>query len=775
MLTRSIVHAGHVFPGANLPFGMAKAVSDVVGERQGGFALDNSAVSGFSHMHDSGTGGGASFGNFPLFAQSGCPGDELNRCKFNKNDRAVNYTEGSPTAHPGYFSIQLNTSITAEMTTTNHTALYRFTFPNTPVPPFNLSGENEPGQLSPLLLADLADLSDSRINGTASVDPDTGRMTGSGTFVPTFGIGSYRLHFCADFQGASVRETGVFVNNRAGPEPKNITMVEDGLNNSPQILPAGVYTWFNAPEQNNQIVARVGVSFMSVEQACNHAETEIPDFDFNATESAAQEAWANKFSVVSIDTGAVNESLQTTFWSGFYRAHISPQDYTGENYLWESDEPYYDSFYCMWDSFRVIHQAITLFDPYSQTQMMRTLLDVYRHEGKLPDCRMSLCKGFTQGGSSADVVLVDAFLKNITQGIDWELCYQAIVSDAEEEPLNWAVEGRGGLTSWKSLNYIPADDFDPLGTGLFTRSVSRTIEYAYNDFCIAEMAREMGNQGDYEKYIESSHYWRNVWKQDQTSFMNETDTGFTGFLMPRYLNGTFGYQDTFTCSLLQNFTSCYLNPGGLETYEGSPWLYSFLAAPGDMAALIAAMGGRNEFVRRLDFWHEYPELAYMGNEQPFQTIFQYHHAGRPGKSAQRVHQYIPSQFNDSVPVGIPGNDDSGAMGSFVALTMMGIFPNPGTNHYYLTPPFFPEVNLTNGMTGNTITIRNINFDADYNNMYIQDATLNGEPYTKNYITHDFFLEGGLLELTLGANESSTWGTTQADSPPSLTTDNGIWS
>lgn len=117
------------------------------------------------------------------------------------------------------------------------------------------------------------------------------------------------------------------------------------------------------------------------------------------------------------------------------------------------------------------------------------------------------------------------------------------------------------------------------------------------------MAREIGNQGDYEKYIESSKYWINVWNPDQTSFMNETDTGFMGFLMPRYLNGTWGFQDTFACSLLQNFTSCYLNPGGTEFYEGSSWLYSFLAAPGDMAALIAAMGGRDNFVRRLDFWH----------------------------------------------------------------------------------------------------------------------------------------------------------------------------
>ena len=421
----------------------------------------------------------------------------------------------------------------------------------------------------------------------------------------------------------------------------------------------------------------------------------------------------------------------------------------------------------MWDSFRSIHQAITLFDPYSQSLMIRTLLDVYRHEGKLPDCRMSLCKGFTQGGSNADVVLVDSYLKNISQDIDWDLAYEAMISDAEDEPSNWAVQGRGGLASWKSLHYIPADDFDPYGVGPFTRSISRTVEYAYNDFCIASMAQRMGRQDDYEKYIERAGYWRNVYKEDQTSFINETDTGFTGFHQPRYLNGTFGFQDPLFCSHLLNFTSCYLNPNGHETYEGSPWLYTFFA-PADMAALITLLGGPDEFVRRLDYYHETDELVYMGNEQAFLTVFLYHHAGRPGKSAERLHSYIPSQFNATV-VGIPGNDDSGAMGSFVAMTMLGIFPNPGQDYYYIVPPFFREVSITNGLTGNTATIRNVNFDAGYGNVYVQSVTLNGEGYMKNYITHSFFLEGGVLELTLGPQESMIWGVGEENLPYSIST------
>ncbi len=217
------------------------------------------------------------------------------------------------------------------------------------------------------------------------------------------------------------------MNNRAGSEPKSLKIASNG--NFPPV-PAGAWTQFKAPA-NNQILVRVGVSFIGVEQACRNAETEIPDFGFDRVRMAAGDVWRRKLSVISVDKTGVSDMLQTVFWSGAYRAMISPQDYTGENPLWQSDEPYYDSYYCIWDSFRSIHPLLTLLDPESQTRMVRTLIDVYRHEGKLPDCRMSLCKGFTQGGSNADVVLVDSFLKNITDGVDWATGYEAVVSDAE--------------------------------------------------------------------------------------------------------------------------------------------------------------------------------------------------------------------------------------------------------------------------------------------------------------------------------------------------------
>ncbi|KFY00721.1 hypothetical protein V490_01238 [Pseudogymnoascus sp. VKM F-3557] len=763
-------NGGHAFAGASLPFGMAKSVADVNSkdERQGGFASDNSDITGFSHMHDSGTGGAASLGNFPIFAQTGCPGDNINNCKFTKVDRASRRINGSVEARPGYFAISLNTSIHTEMTVTNHTSLYRFKFPTNQTSNPTYSNQTNPAlPLSPLILVDLSDLPDSRIEGSIEVDPTTGRITGNGTFTPSFGIGSYSSYFCADFSGAAIRDTGVWMNNRAGSEPKHLTVATDGVNSPP--LPAGAWTQFHAPTSKNEILVRVGLSFISEAKACQNAEQEIPDFGFEKTLQAAEDAWRSKLSVVKIDATGISDDVQTVFWSGMYKSMISPQDYTGENKLWDSDEPYYDSFYCIWDSFRSVHPLLTIVDPTSQARMIRSLIDIYRHEGKLPDCRMSFCKGLTQGGSNADIVLADSYLKNITEGIDWATGYEAVVSDAEDEPLNWSVEGRGGLHSWKNLHYIPTDDFDPYGFGPFTRSISRTVEYAYDDFCIAEMAKGMDKHADAEKYLERSGYWKNMYNPEQTSLIDGKDTNFKGFLQPRYLNGTWGYQDPILCSPLYNFTSCYLSPGGHETYEGSSWLYTFFV-PQDMASLILTLGGPETYIKRLTYLHSYPDLLYLGDEQAFLPVFQYHYGGRPALSAVQAHTYIPSQFNNTFN-GIPGNEDSGAMGSFSSLAMMGLWPVSGQDVYLITPPFFKEVNITNGQTGKTAVVRNINFDAEYENVFIQSATLDGAPYHKNWISHSFYSQGGVLELTLGRNESA-WGTGHHDLPPSSSTSGG---
>lgn len=748
-------NGGNVFAGASLPYGLAKAVADVDGQNTGGFATDGSNVTGFSSVHDSGTGGNPSLGNFPLFPQV-CPDDaDVDSCRFRIGDRKVPYVNSSVVAEPGYFSVQLSTGIQAEMTVAQKTALYRFTFPE------GATGANtSTGTHHPLVLLDLTDLWQSRQNASISVDADTGRMMGNGTFLPSFGAGSYQLFFCVDFFGADIYETGVWVNNRAGTDPKDL-FVTRGFNLF--YLEAGGFVRFSSLTESSSVLARMGMSFISSEQACSNAELDIPNpaRNFDTLVGGAQNAWREKLSPVSVTAGGASDDLQTSFWSGLYRAMLSPQNYTGENPTWDSGIPYFDSYYCIWDSFRVQHPLLTIIDPAAQTQMIRSLLDIYQHEGWLPDCHMSLCNGWTQGGSNADNVLVDAYVKNLSSTIDWPLALAAIRQDAEVEPREWSKHGRGGLTSWKTRHYIPYLDFDPLGFGTNSRSISRTLEYAYNDFCLATLAAGLGQPDAYDTYFARSTNWQNLWKADQTSLINGTDTGFRGFFQPKYLNGTWGFQDPIACSNLASFCSLTTNPS--ETFEASIWQYQFLVAH-DTATLIRLMGGDDAFVDRLDFFHT-SGLADISNEPVFSTVFLYHYAGRPALSARRIHTYIPHSFA-ATAAGLPGNDDSGAMGSFLFFGMLGLFPVAGQNVYLLSAPFFERVSVTHPLTGATATTAVVSgWDPTYGSIYIQSVTVNGQPWTKSWIGHEFFTEGWTMELVLGTTESA-WGTAIADRPPS---------
>jgi predicted alpha-1,2-mannosidase len=599
------------------------AVADVNGENTGGFSTDGSQITGFSAMHDSGTGGNPSLGNFPIFPQI-CPDDDINNCNYPIGARAANYTNDSVKAEPGYFAVTMANGIKADMTVSKHAALFRFDFSG---------ASNGNGTANPLIQLDLTDLWQSRQNASISVEAEegstSGRIKGNGTFLPSFGAGSYVLHFCLDLAGGTVRDSGVWVNNRAGTEPKTL-YVTRGFNLF--YLEAGGFVRFKGP-LSGTILARMGVSFISTDQACSNAEKEIPgpDFDFDGLVASARDAWSKKFSPISIEAGGVNDSMQVNFWSAVYRTMQSPQDYTGENPHWTSDEPYFDSFYCIWDMWRVQLPFLTIVDPVTQSKLVRSLLDTYKHRGWLPDCMMSTCKGWTQGGSDADNVLVDAYVKNLT-GIDWELAYEAIVNDAENEPLEWSIEGRGGLTSWKKLNYIPYLDFDPLGFGTNSRSISRTLEYAYNDFNLATLAKGLGKD-TYTKYLARATNWQNLFKPGLPSIINGTDSGFTGFFQPKYMNGTWGYQDPIACSPLANFCSLTSNPS--ETFESSAWEYQFFV-PHDIRKVVELLGGTDTFLRRLEFFHT-SGLADIGNEPVFLTVYMPHYVGRPGLSAKRAH------------------------------------------------------------------------------------------------------------------------------------------
>lgn len=313
---------------------MAKAVADTdSSENQAGFvSVANTSITGFSALHDSGTGGQPSLGNFPLFAHPFCSGNDLNRCAFPKNSRKVGFMNDSVTYTPGYFGIELRNGVKVDMTSAMHTSLFRFQFSRGKTAATTNGG--------PLILLDLTDLSNSRQdNGTISVDQSTGRMTGGAKFVPSFAQGTYNAFFCVDFKGNKIRDTGIWVNSRASTGVQDLT-ISRSINGFP--LPGGAFVRF---DDTATVLARVGLSFISSSQACSNAEKEIPDFEFGRTKIASENAWRAKLSPIKVARTGVAESVVRVFYSSIYRTMISPQDYTGENPLWQSDEPYFDSFY----------------------------------------------------------------------------------------------------------------------------------------------------------------------------------------------------------------------------------------------------------------------------------------------------------------------------------------------------------------------------------------------------------------------------------------------
>ncbi|KAF8217054.1 alpha-1,2-mannosidase, putative subfamily [Mycena galopus ATCC 62051] len=753
-------NGGHVFSGATLPWGSVKAGADSLSsDNQAGYVSDGSPITGISQLHDDGTGGGASLGNFPFLplTSTECANNDLTKCTVDNTLRAISH--GTPTASPGYFSIPLNNSVRAEVTVTQHTALHRFTYPSATE------------QLLFLLDA-TRDLSGSYQGGgqvTVSPNPTTNgtRITGTGTFLPSFGEGTYKVNFCFDSPTTFVQAK--YYQNSSSVQYTDLKPTQTFNIMQANSNPAGVLMGF-APGTAATLNVRMGISWTSTAKACAYAEEEIPDIEsgFDAIQTAATTIWNDVLGTVEVDNTGVSADTQELFWSSLYRTYIAPTNITGDNPLWVSTEPFYDSFYCIWDSFRVVHPLYAITVPNTQAEVIRALIDIYRHTGWLPDCRMSLDKGFTQGGSNADNVLSDSYVKGISAGIDWETGYAAMIQDATVEG-DFSVQGRGGIAARAKHGYVPFNDTadNPPNEGPNTRSASRTLEYAYNDFGIGLVAQGLGKTTDMTHYFEKSGDWFNLWNP------NATNTGFSGFIQPRWANGSWYFDPRYDlndifrpdhCSPEFGPDDCFLNPTGGEFYEASSWEYSWFV-PQDMAKLVKAVGGPATFSSRLDTFFA-ARFGSIGDEPGFFPTYAYNYAGQPTKTVDRVDAILNQNFNTSFN-GLPGNDDSGAMGAYVVWSHLGFFPVAGQNTYLLNRPYFPKITIRNQVNGNVATIIAQGLSAE--NIYIQSATLNGQSYTRNWISHEIFNSGGTLELVMGSSNTSTWGTGPNDLPMSLST------
>lgn len=727
---------GNTFPGASYPFGMVKLGPDCGGlNTNSGYAPDGQ-VRGFSHVHVSGTGGGPKYGNILVYPFSG----DLLVTEYGS-------ARGKEVAKTGYYSVELTAgNILAELTCTQKTGLHRYTFRKGGPSGILIDAGSFLGRQSccseaqELVGSEVEILSGREICGYSRVRG--GWNTG----------GPYTVYFYAIFDTPSSSfgtwKSGMVHNT-------NKSEFDSGE-------PTGA--WFGYDCKPGQAVGlTVGISFISSAKARANCLIEAGAVNFDQAMSRARNQWSQYLYRIRADSPSKIE--KTKFYTALYHTMMQPVNRTGENPLWTGKEPYYDDFYCIWDTYRTSHPLFILFIPEIQADITRSLIDIYEHEGYMPDARSGNMNGRTQGGSNCDMLMAEAILKDLP-GIDFEKGYRAMIRNAEVAPGgDERMVGRGGLGDYNTIGYVT--------TG-FERAGSRTVEYAANDWAIALSAKKLGKESDYQKYAKRAGNWENLWKPVEHS-------GATGFIMPRKANGEWdeGYRDKLWSWYTETppaalglipynqIPAKYLSKdpftplsGGSWMdffYESHSWEYSFYV-PQDMKKLIEKCGGTDAFVKRLDIFFG-QNYFQMSNEPGFLIPCLYNYAGRPDKTAETVTRLLKTHYSDK-PGGIPGNDDSGAMSSWYVFQSMGFFPVAGQDIYLIGTPKFSRTAISLGNGKNLIMIAE-NFSEK--NIYVGSADINGNPLDQNWFRHSDIRDGVTIHLMM-TDKPTAWGTRNL--PPS---------
>ena len=679
-----IVGVGRTFPGPSMPFGMVKPGPDCGVLPNAGWAPMPQPVSGFSQTHVSGTGGGQKYGNVLILPYIGEPTEQL---------------RSSEEIALGYYATTFQSGIRTEITTAERCAYYRLHYPRPGggllVDATHFLGKSDTPDLrerQQFVGAEVEKVSPQEVRGFTRIRG--GWNNGD----------AYTVYFCllADKPFRLSEETYENPSEKAASTPrtgKHLLMISDTLVN-----------------------IKVGISYVSTQQARRN----IPETDFDTQLNLLRQCWEQQLSCIQIEGTPAQRRM---FYTALYHTLLMPVDKAGENPKW-TDTPYYDDYYAIWDTYRTSTPLITLLDPQREADIVNSLLNIYRRDGYMPDARSGDCNGRTQGGSNADVVIADAFVKGLP-GIDFELALKALLKDGEADPgSDHEKHGRGGLNEYVRLGYIPYG---------IPRAGTRTIEYAYNDFCVAQVAKGLGHLDVYEEYMRRSGNWRNLWRADY-----DWDD-VNGYIMPRDATGQWldsvpwGRSKVFHPQIpytpVTKVAPWYLPWWDTFFYEALSAEYS-LSIPHDVPGLIEICGGQEAFRRRLDLFFQRGRYN-VGNEPSFLTPCLYHWIGRPDLSTQRIHQIINDNYSDQ-PDGLPGNDDSGAMSSWLAFHMMGIYPNAGQDYYLLNLPLLHEYTflLANGRSlhvtkkGKGDSFRSVSF----NDTLLPDAR----------ITHDLLMQGGEL-------------------------------
>ncbi|KAL5410516.1 hypothetical protein PMIN06_010770 [Paraphaeosphaeria minitans] len=713
---------GNRFPGVTAsPFAMAKLGPDVQSGSTDAYSgyLASGNVWGFSMTHESGTGGAPKYG---VVSQMPTVGNVSNPLADLSQGRAA-----ADEGQIGYYKTVLNSGVTVELSATDHAGLYQYTFPS--------------GSPSTIVVDVSHVLPSFRglgweqhyTTGNFSFSSD-GHYEGSGTYNNGWNLSpDWTLYFCGKFDQKPI-SSKTFKGTGTTLSSYDKTAAVSGTERL-----GGVFT-FN----KSNLTSRVGISFISSAKACRNLENEIQSkTTLDSLMAKAKSAWNSQIlSKIQVEGGS-DEDTQLLY-SSLLGMFMIPSNKTGENPGWTSSEPYYDDIFTFWDTHRCHTALFHILEPVAYEEFIRSLIDIWRHDGFMPDARSSNFNGRVQGGSNADNVLADAYVKGVRGAINWDDGFSAMQTDAEKTPPNnhdpkspeaSTKEGRGALPDWLKYGYI---------TSSFKRAVSRAVEYSTNDFGVYQVAKGLGRVDDEAKYLKRSRNWRNHWNPAVSS------TGHSGFMVPRRADGTFVSQDPLSCG------GCYW---GDAYYEDNAWVYS-LNAIHDVYTMKRYIGDDAKFVDRIDKLWEL-NIFNAGNEPSFTTPYLYNFVqGAQWRTVERS-RGIGKLYN-SGSTGLPGNSDAGAMEANILWQMIGLYPMTGQTTFLILSPWFPSLSISLG-NGKSLKITTTGGNKD-TAFYVQSLKVNGEPWDKAWVSwYDVFANGGRMDFVLGSSRVD-WAT--GELPPS---------
>ena len=655
------------------------------------------------------------YGSYTIMGNTG-------KLKCLSKERRLSFSHQDEVTTPAYYSLRFpDTGLLSEMTATDRSAIFRYTV--------------EQGDSLYILITPNNDHG----NGTIHIDPDRQEVSGCNPVSRLYqGQGKpagFSGHFVVRFD-RPFTVYGVY----------NEVSRHAGSTDMKQARELGAYIGFKL-KPGESLKVKTASSFTSVEAARRNLDEEISGWNFEKVRKATEKKWNRRLSSITIETD--DEESKRMFYSALYRSSILPRMYSDvdgtypafslqDSVVREDAFVYYDDF-SAWDTYRALMPLLHLMEPERGEDMIASLVAKCEQGGWLPifPCWNSYTSAMI--GDHLIAIIGDAIMKNIPV---WHLdnAYEGMRKNAFYSPTSAEYKdgkGRRALESYLKYGYIPLED--QVKEAFHRREqVSRTLEYAYDDFVLSQVAEKLGKKEDAE-----------LLRRRAMNYQNVVDT-VTGYVRARYQDGRF----------MEPF-----NPFTFASYitEGHPCHYTWYV-PHDIRGLMKKIGGREMFEAKLDsmfsegrYWH--------GNEPCHQVAYLYNWAGRPDKTQQHIRRIMQEEYLLDVG-GLSGNDDAGQMSAWYAFAALGLYPVcPGVPEYAIASPTFPKATIRL-KDGKRFTI--IAKNASEDNIYIQSATLNGRRYTKNYLAHADLMKGGELVFVMGDKPSAEWGRGEADIPYSLT-------